>query len=300
MSKPTTCVGAGSPALAPHLSVRSLLTVARRWAQCVITSIFPYLEAYYCWWGGQEWMKAVVMTGYVIWCMLLFVVLATTADDYFAPSLTTLSEWMGLRERVAGLTFLALGNGAADMFSVIAAVRVGATDLAVGALQGGSMCVTCVVTAGVLMVVRGGEVKASGVFFTDVVVNVVSCIAIFIMLNKGYTNFWEGLGLLGLYTVYVLGVSMVGHGWIPPMLAKDRAAWRLKKEAEADLQEHLATVRKNERRKANKPTAAAPCRVAAPLCLRSILARRHLCVTERSAHAFHAWCVSACLSPHSA
>jgi Ca2+/Na+ antiporter len=120
----------------------------------------------------------------------LFVVLATTADDYFAPSLTTISDWLGLRERVAGLTFLALGalrrflrpffwailnifwcfscgqtgNGAADMFSVIAAVRVGATDLAVGALQGGSMCVTCAVTAGVLLVVRGGEVKASGVF----------------------------------------------------------------------------------------------------------------------------------------
>ena len=187
-------------------------------------------------------MKAVVMTSYVIWCLLLFVVLATTADDYFAPSLTTLSEWMGLRERVAGLTFLALGNGAADMFSVIAAVRVGATDLAVGALQGGSMCVTCVVTAGVLMVVRGGEVKASGVFFADVLVNIISCVVIFIILNKGYTTFWEGLGLLGLYTVYVLGVSMVGHGWIPPMLVKDRAAWRLKKEAEADLQEHLAVV----------------------------------------------------------
>ena len=109
--------------------------------------------------------------------------LATTADDYFAPSLTTLSEWLGLRERVAGLTFLALGNGAADMFSVIAAVRVGATDLAVGALQGGSMCVTCVVTAGVLMAVRGGEVKASGVFFTDLLVNIISCIVIMVILS---------------------------------------------------------------------------------------------------------------------
>ena len=78
-----------------------------------------------------------MMLCYIVWSLLLFVVLATTADDYFAPSLTTLSRWLGLRERIAGLTFLALGNGAADMFSVIAAVEVGATDLAVGALQGG-------------------------------------------------------------------------------------------------------------------------------------------------------------------
>ena len=93
---------------------------------------------------------------------------------------------------------------------------------------------------------------------------------------KEYTTFWEGLGLLGLYCLYVFGVSLVGHGCetqttatqtsqslvglislsspsfsmgsraddpvcagIPPMMAKDRAAWRAKKEAEVDLREHL-------------------------------------------------------------
>ena len=29
---------------------------------------------------------------------------------------------------------------------------------------------------------------------------------------KEYTTFWEGLGLLGLYCLYVFGVSLVGHG----------------------------------------------------------------------------------------
>jgi sodium/potassium/calcium exchanger 6 len=130
---------------------------------CRTESIFPYVTAYYCWGGAL--LPGFLMFCYIVWNLLLFVVLATTADDYFAPSLTTLCNWLGLRERIAGLTFLALGNGAADMFSVIAAVQVGATDLAVGALQGGSMCVTTVVTVGVLCAVQGGEVKASGVFF---------------------------------------------------------------------------------------------------------------------------------------
>ena len=74
-------------------------------------------------------------------------------------------------------------TGGAGTFCRRAAVRVGATALAVGALQGGSMCVTCVVTAGVLMAVRGGEVKASGVFFTDLFVNIISCIVIMVILS---------------------------------------------------------------------------------------------------------------------
>jgi sodium/potassium/calcium exchanger 6 len=62
---------------------------------------------------------------YIIWCCLLLYVLGTTADQYFAPALIQLSDWLGLRPRVAGVTLLALGNGAPDVFSVIAAYRAG-------------------------------------------------------------------------------------------------------------------------------------------------------------------------------
>eukprot|EP01049_Picozoa_sp_SAG25_P016831 SAG25_NODE_4052_length_901_cov_1.208229_1_plen_249_part_01 len=213
---------------------------------CATQAIFPYVEAYFCWGvvgddTGLRGRSVAIILVYVVWALLLFVVLATTADDYFAPSLTTLSRWLGLRERIAGLTFLALGNGAADMFSVIAAVQVGATDLAVGALQGGSMCVTCICTIGVLGAVRGGEVKASGVFFTDLFVNVVSCVAVFAILWTERVTIWESVALLGLYALYVAGVSLVGHGYIPPMRAVDRVAWRAKKESEKALLESLTS-----------------------------------------------------------
>ena len=91
---------------------------------CEIVSLFPYLEWFYCR-ANVNW-RPILFFGYFSWAVLLFIVLATTADDYFAPSLTQLSEWLKLKERVAGVTFLALGNGAADMFAVIAAVRVDA------------------------------------------------------------------------------------------------------------------------------------------------------------------------------
>eukprot|EP01052_Picozoa_sp_SAG31_P044805 SAG31_NODE_7946_length_1557_cov_1.395748_1_plen_241_part_10 len=144
---------------------------------CEIVSLVPYLKLYYCD-ANRNW-QPVLFFGYFAWAVLLFIVLATTADDYFAPSLTQLSEWLNLKERVAGVTFLALGNGAADMFAVIAAVRVNAVDLAVGALQGGSMCVTTICTSGVIYATAGGAINAKGVFYMDLVFNGVSCLLIF-------------------------------------------------------------------------------------------------------------------------
>ena len=81
------------------------------------------MEAYYCWVSGAG--VPFMFGAYIIWCCLLLYVLGTTADQYFAPALIQLSDWLGLRPRVAGVTLLALGNGAPDVFSVIAAYRAG-------------------------------------------------------------------------------------------------------------------------------------------------------------------------------
>jgi hypothetical protein len=65
---------------------------ARPEGPCQIVSLFPYLEFYICA-APQNW-HGPLFVGYLLWAVLLFVVLATTADDYFAPSLTRLSEWL--------------------------------------------------------------------------------------------------------------------------------------------------------------------------------------------------------------
>eukprot|EP01050_Picozoa_sp_SAG11_P007948 SAG11_NODE_680_length_7781_cov_6.490497_2_plen_93_part_00 len=80
------------------------------------------------------------------WCILVLV-LGTTADEYFCPALENLGDWLGLRQRVAAVTLLALGNGAPDVFAVQVALAQGETKLAIGALLGGSLIVTTVVSA---------------------------------------------------------------------------------------------------------------------------------------------------------
>jgi len=54
--------------------------------------------------------------------MIIFMyTLSSTADDYLSPSLEFLAEKLKMSESLAGVTLLALGNGAPDIFAAISA-----------------------------------------------------------------------------------------------------------------------------------------------------------------------------------
>ena len=125
-----------------------------------------YAATYYCATSGPT--RGVAIVAFVGWLALLFALLGSTADEYFSPALEQLSADAGLPPRFAGVTLLALGNGAPDVSSTIHAVA-GSPDgyrLALGALTGAGMFVgTCV--AGAVMVVADGA-KAKGALLRDV------------------------------------------------------------------------------------------------------------------------------------
>ena len=54
--------------------------------------------------------------------------LGSSADAYLSPALEHISETIKLQEAVAGVTLLALGNGASDVFSAIAAGSSGGAE----------------------------------------------------------------------------------------------------------------------------------------------------------------------------
>ena len=123
-----------------------------------------------------------------------------TADDFFSCILSQISQDLGLPPRLAGVTLLALGNGAPDISSVIAAVKMGQSEMALGALTGAGMFVGCVI-AGRIIVLNGGA-KCRGAQVRDVL---FFFIAVAVVLGFGESSAGYSQAETGWPACYCMG-----------------------------------------------------------------------------------------------
>ena len=123
----------------------------------------------YCAFGGSSWLGALLLfPPLLLYLAVQFSVLGSTAEDYFSPSLEMFSTRLSLPPRFAGVTLLALGNGAPDVSSTISAINASGEGykLSLGALTGAGMFVTCAVSSIVILISSG--VKCRGALVRDV------------------------------------------------------------------------------------------------------------------------------------
>lgn len=161
-----------------------------------------------------------------IWIAYLFVCLAITAEDYFCPALTTISKMLKLSQNVAGVTFLALGNGSPDIFSCIAALSSGSLTtsfLAFGAMFGAGLFVNTVVV-GAVTISQDGYELARRPFFRDCIFYLTAIYWSWYNCYNGTISLGTGIGYIALYVVYVLLVvlgRLVFQRLIKPKLNKN-------------------------------------------------------------------------------
>jgi hypothetical protein len=99
--------------------------------------LLVYLDFIYC--TIPYKLIPLAMIVLFLWLIFLFIFLGATAEEYFCPALTVMSQVLHLSQNVAGVTLLALGNGAPDIFSAFAAISQSddhKSSLAIGALFG--------------------------------------------------------------------------------------------------------------------------------------------------------------------
>ena len=105
-----------------------------------------YVPLYYCQLGASP-------AAFAPLCALLLLLticcLGSTADLFFIPQLTLLSELLVLPPDVAGITLLAFGNGAPDVFTAVAVANRADFPLLLSDLLGGSVFITTVVLGAV-------------------------------------------------------------------------------------------------------------------------------------------------------
>mmetsp|Transcript_8992 Transcript_8992/g.7925 ORF Transcript_8992/g.7925 Transcript_8992/m.7925 type:complete len:121 (+) Transcript_8992:36-398(+) len=84
------------------------------------TETIPFLKYYYVDLPEEYRVPALIIFA-ILFMAIFFNFLGTTADTYLAPSLEVISSRMKLSEAVAGVTLVALVNGAPDAISGIVA-----------------------------------------------------------------------------------------------------------------------------------------------------------------------------------
>ncbi|KAI9781982.1 MAG: hypothetical protein M1839_005575 [Geoglossum umbratile] len=169
--------------------------------------LLSYLSLYYC---RLPHAKPVAFAMLVLWLALLFTTIGIAASDFFCINLSTISSILGMSESMAGVTFLAFGNGSPDVFSTFAAMSTHSGSLAVGELIGAASFITAVV-AGSMALVRPFKV-AKRSFVRDVGFFIFSASFSICFLADGRLQLWECALMVGFYVFYVV-VVVVWH-WL--------------------------------------------------------------------------------------
>ncbi|KAM4049138.1 mitochondrial sodium/calcium exchanger protein [Anomaloglossus baeobatrachus] len=129
----------------------------------------------------------------------------------YEPRSHNLENYLSLTVGPHGVTFLAFGNGAPDVFSAVAAFSDSRTaGLAIGALFGAGVFVTTVVAGSIALVKP--FTAASRPFLRDIVFYMAAIFLTFYVLYRGYVSLPEVFVYLMLYLAYVLVV--VFSTWI--------------------------------------------------------------------------------------
>ncbi|KLO11555.1 hypothetical protein SCHPADRAFT_998804 [Schizopora paradoxa] len=178
----------------------------------------PYIQQYFC---TPPQTQPFVFAGLIVWLIFLFSTLGISASDFFCPNLASIADMLGLDESVAGVTFLAFGNGSPDVFSTFSAMRADSGSLAVGELLGAASFIVSVVV-GSLCIIKPFNVDKKP-FLRDVGFFTVAVALLIGILWDGEIHAWEAATLIALYFLYVCVVT-IGTWWDKRQLRKKELA----------------------------------------------------------------------------
>lgn len=103
---------------------------------------------------------------------------------------------------MGGVTLLALGNGAPDVFASLAAVRSGQYRTGFGAILSAGTFVSAFVVGFVAIYAAPFNVDP-GSFVRDVAFYLVGALFLFYVYLSGEITFWQAVGFVGFYIFFV-------------------------------------------------------------------------------------------------
>lgn len=184
------------------------------------------------------WMQCSVFPRIVFAILLAVLVkfLMSTADEYLAGTLGVICDMLEMNQQLAGATLLALGNGAPDVFSTLAAFTKGEqshTDLGLGSLLGSSSVVLTVVLGMVIILQPEEYIQVYFETFGRDVLYVVLAVGMLLVLHWSR---WGGTVFIGVMFV------LVYVSYVCSVFYQSRQTFQKKKEVTVDMEENVPLV----------------------------------------------------------
>jgi len=170
----------------------------------------------------QRRQGAVVL--HVTGLVYMFVALAIVCDEFFVPSLDVIIEKLGISEDVAGATFMAAGGSAPELFTSVIGVFVAFSDVGIGTIVGSAVF-------NILFVIGMCAIFSKTVLyltwwplFRDCTFYSVSLMTLIIFFLDNKIEWWEALGLLSVYAMYVIFMKFNANVemWVKRTFTKNR------------------------------------------------------------------------------
>ncbi|KAG5677105.1 hypothetical protein PVAND_006888 [Polypedilum vanderplanki] len=169
---------------------------------------FDYLNFIFCDVGAtskNNYFSALFIV--FIICLYMFITLGTTADKFFCPALAVISKLFGLSENLSGITLMAFGNGAPDIFTSLFNTEDD-TELMYTQLLGGAVYVTGFII-GIIMLIYPFNLPKKN-YIRDVIFFIISVTFIHNSMHDEFYALNEGIMTICIYLLYLI-VVIVQH-----------------------------------------------------------------------------------------
>uniref|UniRef100_A0A0D6R718 Sodium/calcium exchanger membrane region domain-containing protein n=1 Tax=Araucaria cunninghamii TaxID=56994 RepID=A0A0D6R718_ARACU len=180
--------------------------------------LFNYAALHYCYLREHTTLSVSIL---VITVVIQFYILATAAERHFSRVVARAAALLRLSPSMGGVTLLALGNGAPDVFASMAALRGDNARIGLGAILSAGTFVSAFVLGSVALTSAPFAVKPFP-FVRDVFFYIMAATSLFYVYMIGVIFLWQAVGLVLFYLVFVavvfstdVGCAAEGKGGAP-------------------------------------------------------------------------------------
>ena len=141
--------------------------------------------------------------------------LSFTADEFLSPSLEKIAERLNFSESFTGVTLLAFGAGAPDVFTSLKAIQGGdfeGIELGIATLVGSALFILAIVTAGV-MTSSPKPIELNKSFFSrdTFFLQLGLFMLLYAIVVRGCIDLFMSVMFLALYVLYVITAVYQDH-----------------------------------------------------------------------------------------